>query len=112
VVPSIQPEPFGCVVIEAMAAGTPVIGSRCGGIAEQIVDGVSGSLFCPGVAADLAEALHSLLTDSALRERLAEGGLQRVRNKFRLESTYRTMAALFDRVSGPQVDASLQNSPL
>ena len=39
VVPSVQTEPFGCVVIEAMAAGTPVIGSGSGGIAEQIVDG-------------------------------------------------------------------------
>jgi glycosyltransferase involved in cell wall biosynthesis len=112
VVPSIQPEPFGCVVIEAMAAGTPVIGSRCGGIAEQIVDGVSGLLFCPGSAEDLAEALHRFLTDPRFRERAAEEGRRRVRNKFHLESTYRTMAALFDNLAPPQVRIALQDSPL
>jgi glycosyltransferase involved in cell wall biosynthesis len=95
-----------------MAAGTPVIGSRCGGITEQIVDGVSGILFCPGEAADLAEALHSYLIDPGLREHAAEEGRRRVRNMFRLESTFRSMAALFDRVARPQVDASLQDSPL
>ena len=112
VVPSIQPEPFGCVVIEAMAAGTPVIGSRCGGIAEQIVDGESGLLFCPGDAEDLAEALHRMLIDPELREHAATEGRRRVRNKFALESTYRTMAALFDNVAGPQVGVPLQDSPL
>ncbi len=74
VVPSVQPEPFGCVVIEAMAAGTPVIGSRCGGIAEQIVDGVSGILFCPGSAEDLAEALNRMLTDPDFREQCCRRG--------------------------------------
>ena len=112
VVPSVQPEPFGCVVIEAMAAGTPVIGSRCGGIAEQIVDGVSGILFCPGSAEDLAESLNRMLTDPDFREQAAAEGRRRVRNKFPLEGTYRTMAALFDRVTGPQVDVALQDSTL
>jgi glycosyltransferase involved in cell wall biosynthesis len=112
VVPSVQPEPFGCVVIEAMAAGTPVIGSRCGGIAEQIVDGVSGILFCPGSAEDLAESLNCMLTDPDFRERAAAEGRRRVRNKFPLEDTYRTMAALFDRITGPQVDVALQDSTL
>ena len=51
VVPSVQPEPtLGASLIEAMAAGTPVVGSHCGGIAEQIVDGESGLLFPPGDA--------------------------------------------------------------
>jgi glycosyltransferase involved in cell wall biosynthesis len=112
VVPSIQPEPFGCVVIEAMAAGTPVIGSRCGGIAEQIVDGVSGLLFCPGDAEDLAEALHQMMTDREFRERAVDAGLRRVHTKFALERTYRDTAALFDRVSGPQIDVALQDSTL
>ncbi len=95
VVPSVQPEPFGCVVIEAMAAGTPVVGSRCGGIAEQIVDGVSGLLFPPGDAEALANALERLLNDPLLRERMAEEGLRRVRDAFPLERTYRDMQGIF-----------------
>ena len=112
VVPSVQPEPFGCVVIEAMAAGTPVVGSRNGGIAEQIVDGDSGLLFCPGSAEDLAEQLHRLLTDDAFRVRIAEQGRLRVRNAFSLENTYLSMAALFDELSGHSVGMALQNSAL
>jgi glycosyltransferase involved in cell wall biosynthesis len=112
VAPSVQPEPFGCVVIEAMAAGTPVVGSRCGGIAEQIVDGVTGLLFTPGDAKALANALRCLLDNPMLRERMAEEGLRRVRNTFPLESTYRAMAALFDQVAGSQLDAVLRRSPL
>ena len=110
VVPSVQPEPFGCVVIEAMAAGTPVVGSRNGGIAEQIVDGDSGLLFCPGSAEDLAEQLHRLLTDDAFRVRVSEQGRLRVRNAFSLEDTYRSMAALFDEMAGHSVSMALQNS--
>jgi len=103
VAPSIQPEPFGCVVIEAMAQGTPVVGSHCGGISEQIVDGVSGILFTPGDSEALATALDTLLRAPGLRERIASEGRRRVREHFTLESTYRAMAGVFDNSinSGP-----------
>jgi glycosyltransferase involved in cell wall biosynthesis len=112
VVPSVQPEPFGCVVIEAMAAGTPVVGSRCGGIAEQIVDGVSGLLFNPGDAKALAKSLECLLTNPLLRNSMAEEGSRRVRTAFQLESTYRRVAELFDQVAGPELKTSLGRNPL
>jgi glycosyltransferase involved in cell wall biosynthesis len=95
VVPSVQTEPFGCVVIEAMTAGTAVIGSDCGGIAEQIVDGVSGLLFPPGDASALAAALERLLDDPDLRRRIADGGRQRVHKDFQLETTCRELEAVF-----------------
>jgi glycosyltransferase involved in cell wall biosynthesis len=100
VVPSIQPEPFGCVVIESMAAGTPVVGSDCGGIAEQIVDGVSGLLFVPGDAEALAQALERLYSDEKLRARISVEGHFRVSSVFPLEGTYRAMAELFDQITG------------
>jgi glycosyltransferase involved in cell wall biosynthesis len=100
VVPSVQPEPFGCVVIESMAAGTPVIGSRCGGIAEQIVPDVSGILFPPGDFQALASGLDRLFNDALLRNRLVEQGLRRVREDFPLEDTYRSMLALFETIGG------------
>jgi glycosyltransferase involved in cell wall biosynthesis len=112
VVPSVQPEPFGCVVIEAMAAGTPVVGSNNGGIAEQIIDGESGILFSPGSPEDLAEALHRFLSDPGLRQQAAQAGLYRVRNNFSLESTCGAMAALFADLggSGTAVGVTLQDS--
>jgi glycosyltransferase involved in cell wall biosynthesis len=109
VVPSVQPEPFGCVVIEAMAAGTPVIGSCCGGIAEQIVDGESGLLFTPGDAKELANALERLLNNPRLRKCMTKQGLHRVRNVFPLETTYQHMAALFDQVASRKPNVFLHN---
>ena len=111
VVPSVQPEPFGCVVIEAMAAGTPVIGSDCGGIAEQIVDGVSGLLFPPGNSDALATAIERLLNDPMLRSRLIDGGLRRVYEDFPLENTYRSMLDLFGKVTRRGANAALSRKP-
>ena len=100
VVPSVQTEPFGCVVSEAMAAGTAVVGSRAGGIAEQIVAGESGLLFAPGDAEDLALQLGRLLGDSAFRQLLAAQGEEHVRTHFLLQTTILNMAALFERLAG------------
>jgi glycosyltransferase involved in cell wall biosynthesis len=112
VVPSVQAEPFGCVVIEAMAAGTPVVGSNNGGIAEQIEDGVSGILFTPGDPEDLAKALDRLLTDADYRQTTSVEGRRRVRSEFALEKTYLSMAALFDDLTAPPGNVALQDSPL
>jgi glycosyltransferase involved in cell wall biosynthesis len=57
VVPSIWNEPFGRIVIEAFAAGVPVLGSRIGGIAETVVDGRNGYTFTPNDTEDLANFL-------------------------------------------------------
>jgi len=76
---STTPEPFGQVVVEAMAAGRPVVATRAGGPAEIITDGVDGLLTAPGDPADLARALEAL-RDPALRERLAAAALVRARD--------------------------------
>jgi glycosyltransferase involved in cell wall biosynthesis len=107
VAPSVQPEPFGCVVIEAMASYTPVVGSRCGGIAEQIVDGVTGFLFPPADFAALACALDQLLGDPALREHMADEGYRRVRTTFPLEKTYREMAVIFEQTTNANLDVAI-----
>jgi N-acetylglucosaminyldiphosphoundecaprenol N-acetyl-beta-D-mannosaminyltransferase len=112
VVPSVQPEPFGCVVIEAMSAGTPVVGSRCGGIAEQIVDEVSGLLFAPGDSEGLANALERLINDPALRQRMAKEGFDRVREAFPLENTYRQMASIFEQAAKTRFQRTSPKRPL
>ncbi|MBM3723723.1 MAG: glycosyltransferase, partial [Actinobacteria bacterium] len=58
--------------LEAMALGTPVVGSSVGGIKEIVEHAVTGELFKPEDAVDCAEVIQSLLYDSARRERLAE----------------------------------------
>jgi glycosyltransferase involved in cell wall biosynthesis len=56
------------VVLEAMALGKPVIGSRIGGIPEQVEDGVTGFLFQMGNVAELAEKMSILSQDKNMRQ--------------------------------------------
>jgi glycosyltransferase involved in cell wall biosynthesis len=74
---SVTPEPFGQVVLEAMAAGVPVIAARAGGPAELITDGVDGLLTTPGEAGELAAALRRLSEDAQLRGELALAAKER-----------------------------------
>jgi glycosyltransferase involved in cell wall biosynthesis len=62
------------VVLEALGAGVPVVGSRVGGIPEQVTDGREGLLVAPGDAGALGEALARVLRDAPLRSALAAAG--------------------------------------
>lgn len=62
VLPSYQ-EPFGTVLAEAMAVGTPVVATRVGGLAEVVQDGVTGRLVAPGDPAQLAAAVLEVLAN-------------------------------------------------
>ena len=77
VVPSVWAEPFGIVVIEAMAGGSPVVASRIGGIPEIVVDGETGFLVPPGNADALGAALARLLGDRELCARMGAAAQQR-----------------------------------
>ncbi len=61
-------------VLEAMAAGVPVVATRVGGIPEVVEDGVSGLLVAPRDPAALELALRSVLEDPQLAQRLRAGG--------------------------------------
>jgi glycosyltransferase involved in cell wall biosynthesis len=58
-------EPFGTVAAEALAAGTPVVATRSGGMAEYVVPGRNGALVAPGEPDALADALESVLERAA-----------------------------------------------
>ena len=65
-------ENFPHTVVEALAAGTPVIATAVGGVAEVVRDGVNGLLVAPGDAEALAAAIRRFLTDPGLRETLRD----------------------------------------
>lgn len=67
-------EGYGIAFVEAGAAGLPVIGGRCGGVVEAVVDGVTGLLVTPGDESDFSRAVCSLLRDDDLRRRMGEAG--------------------------------------
>lgn len=75
-------ETFGLVLIEAMRAGTAVIGTAAGGVPEIIEDDVSGLLIPPNDGHALAGALARLYRDPALRQRLAQAGRERADRLF------------------------------
>ena len=76
---SIGGESFGMVLVEAMAAGLPVVASRIPGYQEVVRDGVEAVLVPPGDAASLAAAAAGILDDPALSARLKAAGLERAR---------------------------------
>ncbi|WP_037575671.1 glycosyltransferase family 4 protein [Phaeacidiphilus oryzae] len=69
-----EAESFGMALIEAMACGTPVVGSRVGGIPSVVTEGETGLLVPPGEPAALAEACRLLLRDAELSDRLGAAG--------------------------------------
>jgi 2-deoxystreptamine N-acetyl-D-glucosaminyltransferase/2-deoxystreptamine glucosyltransferase len=73
-------EEMGSVLVEAMAAGLPVVASDVGGIPAVVRDGRTGLLVPPGDTDALAAALDRLVADPALRERLAAGARARARD--------------------------------
>jgi glycosyltransferase involved in cell wall biosynthesis len=108
VVPSLCPETFGLVALEAMSMGSVVIAARSGGLSELVVDGVTGVLTPPGEPEALAEALRRVLGDAELRMRMASAARQRV-ERFReepvigeLERIYRDTIESTGPVTMPQ----------
>jgi glycosyltransferase involved in cell wall biosynthesis len=77
-VPSVWPEPFGIVALEAMAAGRPLIASRTGGLTDIVEDGSTGVLVEPGDAAALSRAMAQLVADRALCAKMGEAARRRV----------------------------------
>jgi glycosyltransferase involved in cell wall biosynthesis len=87
-------------LIEAMAAGRPVVSTRVGGVAEVVADGQTGLLAPAGDAAALAEHVLRLAVDPGRRDRLARSGRQRAGDLFsegRMHEGYRQIYAVMAR---------------
>ena len=97
VLPSRQ-EPFGRVILEAMAMGKPVIATDCGGPAEIITSGQTGMLIPVKRPDLLAEAIIRLLSNRLERERLSQAGYQLVKNKFDLQKQVNKVTDLYEQV--------------
>lgn len=87
-------EPFGITPVEAMACGTPVIGTNVGGIKYTVEDGKTGYLVPPNDPDALAERMQRLMADAELRERMGQAGIARANEHF----TWKRVAELIGDV--------------
>jgi glycosyltransferase involved in cell wall biosynthesis len=94
---SIAPEPFGQIVVEAMACGVPIVASNAGGPAETIAHRVDGILVPPGDADALADAVAELITDTRLNARLVQAGMTKAK-RYRPEQVAAEVEAVYAAV--------------
>ena len=97
---SLQPEPFGLTIIEAMASGVPVVAARSGGAAEIVEHGVDGLFHTPGRQDELRAALESLLDDGQRRESFTRAGLLKVERQYRPAHMMRVIESTYDQLLG------------
>jgi glycosyltransferase involved in cell wall biosynthesis len=89
---------FPTGLLEAMAAGVPVVATRVGGIPEIVIDGETGVLLdAPATAAKVAGALRPLLTDPHLRASVGARARERYRTSFTAEPWARQLLALYEQ---------------
>lgn len=104
-------EPFATSVVQAMMAGTPVIGTDSGGTSEIVVDRETGLLVPPSSPAEMAAAIRDLLEDAELRSHLGIAGQDYSMEHNREELTTARAEALYDQLgsgtSGPDSAADL-----
>lgn len=92
-------EPFGRVLIEAMACGRPVVAFRSGAVPEIVRDGQTGLLVPYSDTEALAQAVFSLLRDPARAAAYGAAGRRRVAERFRLDATTRSVEAVFAQLA-------------
>jgi glycosyltransferase involved in cell wall biosynthesis len=99
VFPGYQPEGLPLVILEAMAAGLPVISTDTGATRDVVVDGETGMIVEKERPDELSAAIRRLADDEALRLRLGGAGRERYLEEYTREQSTRRLVALFDLIS-------------
>lgn len=92
---SVDPEPFGIVLLEAMGKTKPVIATKLGGPLEIVVDGETGYLTRPGDDQELADRIAKLLNDAGNRTRMGRNGQERLLEKYTIQTNISQIEALY-----------------
>jgi glycosyltransferase involved in cell wall biosynthesis len=86
-------------ILEAMAAGLPVVATRVGGIPEQVEDGTTGYLVEPDDVGGLADAIRRLTSDPARREAFGRAGAEKLEREFSSAAVAGRLLELYERVA-------------
>ena len=97
-VPSVWPEPFGIVGIEAMSHSRPVISFNVGGISEWLEDNKTGFLVERNNKKDFARKMELLLKDKALRNELGRNAYERASAVFNRANHVQKLISIFNEV--------------
>lgn len=97
---SIEPEPFGRVLIEAMAMSKPVVGARGGAVTEIVEEGKTGLTFTPGDPLALAEMVRQLLRSPETAVTMGRNGRARLDSEFDIRTNVRKTQEVYDIVLG------------
>ena len=92
-------ETLPLAIMEAMAAGVPVIASRVGSVPDMIVDGINGKLISPANAEELAAAITELIEKPELARAIADAGRRTVHERYTLEKMILNYTRLFERLA-------------
>jgi glycosyltransferase involved in cell wall biosynthesis len=94
----LRPEPFGLVLIEAMAVGRPVVAPRAGGPADIVLDGTTGFLVPPSDVESFADRLCLLIEDPGRAARMGAAARERVVDRYSSERFASRLAEMYSRV--------------
>ncbi len=106
---STTPEPFGQVIVEAMASGVAVVAVGTGGVPEIVVEGVTGLLVPPADSSSLAEAICEMLENPRKSLEMATQARKRVEDLFVIQRTARMVENVYDNLLGPR---RFKNTPV
>ncbi|MBD3181531.1 glycosyltransferase [Candidatus Poribacteria bacterium] len=91
-------EPFGRVIIEAMAAGCPVIATKAGGAPEIVCDNITGKLVPPKNPRAIANGVLEILQDAELMRNMSYAGQKRARDKFSIDKNVREIQKVYQHI--------------
>jgi glycosyltransferase involved in cell wall biosynthesis len=100
VVPSIWQEPFGLIVAEAFACGTPVLGASVGAIPEMLDDQVTGLQFTPGDADDLAKKVAWAWAHPPELATMGKAARRVYQDRYTANHNYRLLMKIYDHAIG------------
>lgn len=96
--PAVWDEPLGLTIIEAMAAGKPVVATRKGGVTMAVKDKFNGLFVRPRNASDIAEKVNRLLADPSLRKKMGERARDVVQQRFTWTSISKKFSGIYSKI--------------